>query len=172
MTVYSAIKANPQSTGLNIHPFPTSPHRSTSQPPQVSKSVAFALTDPPQDPGYETDDSDSTVEPYSSSHRGGKNYRRDQDRDSHHHHHLRRSSSVPYPPMPYPSPASPYHHRHHPSTPKHYEGRDRNKVSEADSDSTIDLPNRFDGQGRLLPERDPAVDKFEDLVNRFTKVLF
>lgn len=64
------------------------------------------------------------------------------------------------------------HHRHHPSAPKHHEERDQNKAPEADSDSTIDLPSRFDGQGRPLPERDPAVDKFEDLVNRFTKVLF
>ncbi|OQE19732.1 hypothetical protein PENFLA_c018G08406 [Penicillium flavigenum] len=172
--------ANHVHKGLNIHPFPTSPSRSSSQPPQVSKSVAFDLTEPPRDPGYETDDSDSTVEPYSSSHRGGRTHRRDQDRDRD-HHHRRRSSSVPYPPMPYPSPASPdyysshpasSHHRHNPSASKSQEGRDQNKVSETDSDSTIDLPNRFDGQGRLLPERDPAVDKFEDLVNRFTKVLF
>ncbi|KAJ5824485.1 hypothetical protein N7447_006825 [Penicillium robsamsonii] len=155
--------------GLNIHPFPTSPHRSTSQPPQAPKSVAFDLTDSPQDPGYETDDSDSTVERYSYSHRGGRNHSRDRDRDSHHDRH-RRSSSVPYPPMPYPSPAS--SHRHHPSVPQPHEQRDQNKVSEVESDSTIDLPSRFDEQGRLLPERDPAVDKLEDLVNKFTKVLF
>jgi hypothetical protein len=43
---------------------------------------------------------------------------------------------------------------------------------EAESDSTIELPNRFDAQGRLLPAPDPAVEKFEDLVNEFTKVLF
>lgn len=73
--------------------------------------------------------------------------------------------------MPYPSPAS-SHHRHHSPAPRHHEGRDENKASGAESDSTIDLPNRFDGQGRLLPERDPAVDKFEDLVKRFSKVLF
>lgn len=170
MNLYNAIKANPQSTGLNIHPFP-SPSRSTSQPPQVSKSVAFDLTDSPHDPGYETDDSDSTVEPYSSSHRGDRSHHRDRDHDSHHHDRRRHSSSVPYPPMPHPSPAS-SRHRHHSSAPKHREGRDQNKASESESDSTIDLPNRFDGQGRLLPERDPAVDKFEDLVNRFSKALF
>ncbi|OQD71689.1 hypothetical protein PENPOL_c001G02986 [Penicillium polonicum] len=161
--------ANHAHKGLNIHPFP-SPSRSTSQPPQVSKSVAFDLTDSPRDPGYETDDSDSTIEPYSSSHRGDRNHHRDQDHDSH-HHRRRRSSSVPYPPMPHPSPAS-SHHRHHSPAPRHHEGRDQNKASGAESDSTIDLPNRFDGQGRLLPERDHAVDKFEDLVNRFSKVLF
>ena len=64
------------------------------------------------------------------------------------------------------------HHRHHRPAPKYHEGRDQNKVPETDSDSTIDLPSRFDGQGHRLPERDPAVDKFEDLVNKFTKVLF
>ncbi|KAJ5503033.1 hypothetical protein N7463_005907 [Penicillium fimorum] len=154
--------------GLNIQ-FPTSPHRSTSQPPQASKSVAFDLTNSPQDPGYETDDSDSTVERYSYSHRGGRNHSRDRGRDRH-HDRRRRSSSVPHPPMPYPSPAS--SHRRHPSAPKPHERRDQNKVSEVESDSTVDLPSRFDEQGRLLAERDPAVDKFEDLVNKFTKVLF
>lgn len=73
--------------------------------------------------------------------------------------------------MPHTSPAS-SHHRHHSPAPRHHEGRDQNKASGAESDSTIDLPNRFDEQGRLLLERDHAVDKFEDLVNRFTKVLF
>ncbi|KAJ5964706.1 uncharacterized protein N7479_004582 [Penicillium vulpinum] len=164
--------ANHAHKGLNIHPFPTSLPRSTSQPPQVSKSVTFDLTGSPQDPGYETDESDSTIEPHSSSHRGHRSHRRDRDRHSHHHrHHHHRSSSVPRPPMPYPSTAS-SHHRHHSSAPRHHEERDRNKVSESESDSTIDLPGRFDGQGRLLPERDPAVEKFEDLVNKFTKVLF
>ncbi|KXG54673.1 protein of unknown function DUF3824 [Penicillium griseofulvum] len=160
--------ANHAHKGLNIHPFPTT-HRSTSQPPQVSKSVAFDLTDSPQDPGYETDDSDSTVERYSYSHRGDRIHSRERDRDS--HYHRRRSSSVPFPPMPYPSPPS-SHHRYHPSAPKTLEKRDQNKVPEVESDSTVDLPSRFDEQGRLLHERDPAVDKFEDLVNKFTKVLF
>ncbi|KAJ5977529.1 hypothetical protein N7501_000871 [Penicillium viridicatum] len=161
--------ANHAHKGLNIHPFP-SQSRSTSQPPQVSKSVAFDLTDFPRDPGYETDDSDSTVELLSSSHRGDRNHHRDRDHDSH-HHRRRRSSSVPYPPMPHTSPAS-SHHRHHSPAPRHHEGRDQNKASGAESDSTIDLPNRFDEQGRLLLERDHAADKFEDLVNRFSKVLF
>ncbi|KAK4861370.1 hypothetical protein LT330_004286 [Penicillium expansum] len=172
--------ANHAHKGLNIHPFPPSPPRSTSQPPQVSKSVAFDLTDSPRDPGYETDDSDSTVETYSSSHHGGRDQRHDRDRDTY-PHHRRRSSSVPYPPMPYPSPASSDHydsyhassqHRNHSPAPRHHEGRDHNKVSEPESDSTIDLPNRFDGKGHFLPERDPAVEKIEDLVNKFTKVLF
>ena len=65
-----------------------------------------------------------------------------------HDHRRRRSSSVP--------------HSVH--------GSGGSKGSDS-SDSTIDLPNRFDGQGRLL-DRDPAVEKFEDLINRFTKVLF
>ncbi|OQE42121.1 hypothetical protein PENCOP_c004G06414 [Penicillium coprophilum] len=153
--------------GLNIHPFP-SPHRSTSQPPQVSKSVAFDLTNSPRDPGYETDDSDSTVERYSPSHRRARNHSRDRDRDNH-HHRRHRSSSVPYPPMPHPSPAS---NRHHPPASKLHKRKDHNKFSESESDSTVDLPSRFDEQGRLLPDRDPAVEKFEDLVHKLTKVLF
>ncbi|KAJ5348441.1 uncharacterized protein MYU51_016945 [Penicillium brevicompactum] len=70
-------------------------------------------------------------------------------RDRHRHHSRSRSSSAPH-----------YVHS----------SRGDGKNSD-DSDSTIDLPNRFDSQGRLL-DQDPAVQKFEDLVNRFTKVLF
>jgi hypothetical protein len=48
------------------------------------------------------------------------------------------------------------------------------KTQEQDSDSTIDLPERFDRKGRLLKEKedDPTVAKIEDFINRFTKVLF
>ncbi|KAJ5788164.1 hypothetical protein N7457_003154 [Penicillium paradoxum] len=165
--------------GLNIHPFPSSLPRSTSQPPQASKSVAFDLTDSPQDPGYETDDSDSTVEPYSSSYRDDREHHHDRDRDSHHHHHhhrRRRSSPVPHPPVPYPSSSFSNHHsssHHHPSSHKSHERdeRERNRPSETDSDSTIDLPSRFDRQGRLLLEQEPVVKTIEDIVNKVSKIL-
>ncbi|CAL5874818.1 uncharacterized protein PFLUO_LOCUS9120 [Penicillium psychrofluorescens] len=44
-----------------------------------------------------------------------------------------------------------------------------------DSDSTIDLPDRFDSQGRPLTERgsqDPAAAKIEEMINKFSKILF
>jgi hypothetical protein len=65
------------------------------------------------------------------------------------HHRRRRSSSVPQ------------------SGPRYGDGRDSE-----DSGSTVDLPDRFDSQGRPLQEKDPAIDTIVDLVDRFTKVLF
>lgn len=109
------------------------------------------------DRGYETDDSDSTIEDGHHSHR----------------HRRRRSSSVPHPPVSqsrspghYPSHAPSEHHSSTNLTPY--------KTPELDSDSTIDLPERFDRKGRLLKEKedDPTVAKIEDFINRFTKVLF
>ena len=55
---------------------------------------------------------------------------------------------------------------------RHRRGRDKNKhdskrdQSPGDSDSTEDLPDRFDRHGRKIPERgeDPLADKFEDLL--------
>ncbi|KAJ5295254.1 hypothetical protein N7508_010075 [Penicillium antarcticum] len=130
--------------------------RSNSQPPQGSnsKSVAFDLT---PDKGYETDDSEDTIGPDSQS--------RSRSRP---HHHRRRSSSVPHSPVSHhgSSSHSSRHHDHRFST----HGKDRH--SEADSDSTEDLPDRFDSHGRLIQERDPALEKFEDLVNRFSRILF
>lgn len=48
--------------------------------------------------------------------------------------------------------------------------RRRHKESD-ESDSTVELPSRFDSKGQPL-HRDPAMEKFESLVNRFTKALF
>ncbi|KAJ6051974.1 hypothetical protein N7460_002508 [Penicillium canescens] len=156
--------------GLKSHnPYPPSSarSRSNSQPAQASssKSVAFDLT---PDKGYETDDSNDTVGP--DSQRGGK---------SHRHHHRRRSSSVPHSPVSRHGPTSGSrslgHHQDSHSS-RHHDHRHsthgKDKASEPDSDSTEDLPDRFDSHGRLIQERDPALEKFEDLVNRFSKVLF
>ncbi|KAJ6109912.1 hypothetical protein N7486_002147 [Penicillium sp. IBT 16267x] len=136
------------------------PRSSSQSQPHASKSVSFELNsenEQPIDRGYETDDSDSTIE---------------DERPSHRHRH-RRSSSVPHSSMPsarslghYPSHA---HSQHHSST-----NLTPYKTPEPDSDSTIDLPERFDRNGRLLKETedDPAVAKIEDFINRVTKVLF
>lgn len=67
------------------------------------------------------------------------------------------------------------HHRRRPSPPtsRHNVGRSTHETSryspdkkqESDSDSTIDLPDRFDSQGRLLPQReDDGVDSLEGLL--------
>ncbi|KAJ5805994.1 uncharacterized protein N7503_003596 [Penicillium pulvis] len=138
----------------------SSPRSSSQSEPPASKSVSFNLNSDNEqltDRGYETDDSDSTIE----------------DGHHSHHHRRRRSSSVPYPPT--------SHHRsagHYPSHahPQHHSSTDlsKHKAPELDSDSTIDLPERFDRKGRLLKEEedDPTVAKIEDFINRFTKVLF
>lgn len=136
------------------------PRPSQTTPP---KSVAFDLSpEKDKDPGYETDDSDSTV------HSAGY-----QSSQSRRHHHRRRSSSAPYSSTPYPRSrdhrpsSSSKHNTKYPQGPK-------SKPAESESDSTIDLPDRFDAQGRLLPQRsdDPALEKFEDFMNRFARVLF
>ena len=148
-SVSSRTIANNLRTGLdvnNLQPPPSIP-RSGSQPAPSSKSVAFDLT-PEPDRGYETDDSDSTIR--SPSHRP--------------HYSRRRSSSVPYPPM---APPQSREYRHHS---KHSQGQHH---PESESDSTIDLPDRFDSHGRLITEtEDPAVEKIEDLIKKFTRVLF
>ncbi|KAJ5770710.1 uncharacterized protein N7511_002761 [Penicillium nucicola] len=147
--------------GLKSHnPYPSSParSRSNSQPPQSSssKSVAFDLT---PDKGYETDDSDDTIGP--DSHSGGR---------SHRHHRRRRSSSVPHSPVSRHDSASHSSRRHDHRYSSN--GKHRSSGADLDSDSTEDLPDRFDSHGRLIQERDPTLEKIEDLVTRFSKVLF
>ena len=126
-----------------------------------SKSVAFDLdsdvsSQTRPDPGYETDDSDSTIDlphPHRDRHRG------------------RHSSSLPPSVIP--------QSRHSCSEDRRASSasRPRNSTEESqahqgsESDSTIDLPNRFDSHGRLLPEKDPAAEKFEDFMKKFTRVL-
>ncbi|KAJ5140667.1 hypothetical protein N7448_004075 [Penicillium atrosanguineum] len=134
-----------------INPRPSVP-RSGSQPPPP-KSVTFNLTpeaEGDEDAGYNSDDSDSTIRSRSRP-----------------HYSRRRSSSVPYPPM---APPQSREYRHHHSQQKQSGHR---QPSESESDSTIDLPDRFDSYGRLLKEKeDPALEKIEDLINKFTRVLF
>lgn len=129
-----------------------------SNQPTPPKSVAFDLSlDKDKDPGYETDDSDSTI--HSAGHRS-----------SHGHRRRRRSSSVPHTPMPHPRSREPRTS----STVSQKPSQGPYKASESESDSTIDLPDRFDAHGRLLTQKsdDPALEKFEDFINKFARVLF
>lgn len=115
--------------------------RAVSQPPH-SKSVAFDLSPEdgrPMDPGYETDDSDSTI----GSSSGGRRRSR----------YRRRSSSESFSPRLRPDTQQSL-------SEKSQRSKDSGKDLESDSDSTIDLPDRFDSQGRLLPQRED--DMFAD----------
>lgn len=146
---------------------PSSPRpRSSSQPvPPQSKTVAFDLgsrtsspsaIDPeqasriPPDRGYETDDSDSTLDDSDRHH-----YRRPHDVDRDRDRDRDRRSSKTYPPTPVPS--SSRHHRSKKTS-------SRNKY-QSDSESTVDLPERFDSKGRHKHEDPP--DPFADLLGRF-----
>lgn len=147
--------------------------------PLQSKSVSFDLTPgySPGDPGYETDDSESTIS--TDSH-----HSHNDDDDHHHHrhhhthHHGQHHSSLPRPPSTSKhgttagggSSSHGYSNNRHPEN-HHFHG-DRGSVS--DSDSTIDLPDRFDSQGRLLPQRgdDPLAGHFDDLLRGISHVLF
>lgn len=64
-------------------------------------------------------------------------------------------------------------HRRSSSAPRsqHTSSRRRRQKESEESDSTVELPNRFDSKGQPI-HRDPAMEKFESLVNRFTKALF
>ncbi|PYH95733.1 hypothetical protein BO71DRAFT_440034 [Aspergillus ellipticus CBS 707.79] len=97
--------------------------RATSQP-ALPKSVAFNLhaeQERQKDLGYETDDSDSTIESIHGSRRGRPRSRR---HSSSEHYSLESRRNDPY-----------------------SKSRDRNHVAESDSDLTIDLPDRFDSRG-------------------------
>ncbi|PYI08950.1 hypothetical protein BO78DRAFT_416251 [Aspergillus sclerotiicarbonarius CBS 121057] len=121
--------------------------RAASQP-AGPKSVVFDLNlehERQQDLGYETDDSDSTIE---SIHGNRRNRPRPR----------RHSSSEPY---------SLYQRSDPQSGP-----RDGDHAGESDSDSTIDLPDRFDSQGHLLPQSsdDPLAGRLEQLLRGFNRV--
>jgi hypothetical protein len=124
--------------------------RSVSQPapPSHSKSVAFNLDEQPpaathghERYGPDTDDSDSTID--------GTDQRR------HRHRHRHRRSSVP-------DALSASHHR--PGKPG---ARNAAKDSDSDSESTVDLPDRFDADGRRLPDKDqdPMATAVEELLH-------
>lgn len=192
---YRQKPANPDHSGLNLHSPMSTPRasrrrrrsRARSQPPQP-KSVAFNL-DPelvrPGDPGYESDDSDSTIDslggrsnarrrrsqrrhsssaPHSSRPRLSEDYdsrnaRKHRPADAHTHHHYHTHNQSP---------------KHHHAPPEDSKNSHKNNDPENDSDSTIDLPDRFDSHGRLLPQRgdDPLADRFEDLLKRFSDKLY
>ncbi|CEL01479.1 hypothetical protein ASPCAL01061 [Aspergillus calidoustus] len=126
--------------------------RAGSEPPQ-SKSVAFDV-DPAVDReknGYETDDSDTTIDAMDSGRRRRRRRRRRSDR-------RHRSSSDPY--------------RSKRSIAKKEGSTGRENGLESDSDATIDLPDRFDREGRLLPQPgdDPLADRFEHLMKRVNRI--
>ncbi|KAJ5888748.1 hypothetical protein N7495_008789 [Penicillium taxi] len=113
-----------------------------------------------QDPGYETDDSDTTIHPH--EHRTRPHPPRHQRR-----HH--RSSSVPYS-------ATPNHPSTHRSSSSHSQHQHRSKITEnePESDSTVEiLPDRFDKNGHLIEEREHSTPgKIEDFVNSLSSALF
>ncbi|KAL4768978.1 hypothetical protein BDW60DRAFT_225415 [Aspergillus nidulans var. acristatus] len=127
--------------------------RAGSEPPQ-SKSVAF--DDDPQTnektTGYETDDSDSTIDGMSS----GRRHRR-------RHHRRHRSGRRRY------SSSDPYASAKDRSV---AQIQKQTSAPGSDSDATIDLPDRFDRDGRLLPQPgdDPLAEKVESLLRRFNRV--
>lgn len=141
--------------------------RSASERPPLIKSVAFDLDGespsdlrnlPNGDGGYETDDSDSTLDE-----RGARRSRR-------HRRRHRRSSSFSAPrstaPAGRPTPSQPHVRTHRNPQPNLDDS-----AKEDDSESTIELPDRFDAQGRPLPDRydEPVPGTIEDL---FQNVFF
>lgn len=141
--------------------------RSLSQPPaSQSKSVSFDLDgdgnrkkhrDRNPDRGYETDDSDSTIDG------------NDANRSRKHHHSRRRRSSYS---APAPSSSTSRHQvarSSHISQPK----APGDVAKDSDSESTIDLPDRFDAQGRRLPdpEEEDVATHIERLLHGFGDVL-
>lgn len=150
------LPSSPLGSPPNVSPRP----RSSSQPvpvPIQSKTVAFdlgsrtsspePLSNHPADHGYESDDSDSTLE---HSDRDRSHYRRHRSNGRHH------PSSSTYPPNPVPSTS-----KHHRSS----KGSARDRY-QSDSESTVDLPDRFDSADRHKRDDDPA-EKIESLLNRF-----
>ncbi|KAF7172477.1 hypothetical protein CNMCM5623_004644 [Aspergillus felis] len=179
LLTFKELVANQDHSGVDKPPSPLRtprPHtprdraRAASQPPQP-KSVAFDLNaeerpiDP--DPGYETDDSDSTIDSSTAHHH------RDRHRSSNTSsaHRRRHSSSDPYfsPRKSQSQPSSTQAKGNHP---RPFKDNGTSNPQEPDSDSTIDLPDRFDSQGRLLPERDdhPLVDGLEQLLRGINRV--
>lgn len=79
------------------------------------------------------------------------------------------------------------HHRRHRSDRRRYSSSDpyasakdrsaaqiqkQTSAPESDSDATVDLPDRFDRDGRLLPQPgdDPLAEKVESLLRKFNRV--
>ncbi|KAJ9192818.1 hypothetical protein DTO164E3_8169 [Paecilomyces variotii] len=150
----ASISQPPSSTNREVGE--GSHHERSSQP----KTVAFDLpSDSSQesdrssepDTGYETDDSEATIDGSVPSHRRGT---------AGQHHR----GPVSHSPTPHPEAHSPSRSHKH---------RASDKTAESDSDSTIDLPPRFDSQGRPIPQPDddPLADHIEKLLNGIGSVL-
>ena len=119
---------------------------SPPETPRVRRrSQPFASRDHRQmDPGYEPDDSDSTINSTNRKHRPNA--------------HRRRRS--------YPD---------HKNPDRHYNNARPSEAPDdappSDSDSTIDLPDRFDSHGRLLPEKESgSKNRLEDLLGGINSV--
>lgn len=185
-TPSSAAPRNPRLTvptpGLNNNPHlqthPSIP-REVNPSASPSKSVAFDLnTDPKRsaDSGYETDDSDSTIDGHTPRHHPKyqpQTRRRSSSVPSAHSHHHRNSDGSGGA-----GPSSSYsssRHHHHPShSHSHHSQRSSPREdSPLDSDSTVDPPERFDSKGRLLPQKseDSSVERLEDYLRNLAKVL-
>lgn len=124
--------------------------RASSQPPPATKSVQFDL-----------DSDSSSVSPFASPGSEKTRIRHRQSGGLENHSYSTNNSEIPLSAT-NDSPRS-RRRRHH-----------RRRASQTDisrspspahSDSTIDLPERFDQYGRRIPERgeDPLADKIEDL---------
>ncbi|KAJ5151063.1 uncharacterized protein N7482_010315 [Penicillium canariense] len=166
----SAVPQAPQLTicftGLNDIPPspPISPILRSGSQPNLSKSVAFDLSPESShrwDPGYDSDDSDSTINSHPSRHRPQPRRRPSSVPSSSSRDHRSGSSAAS-------------RHQHPSYRHPHDSSRASPPHSPLDSDSTIDLPERFDSNGRLLTHRgeNPPVEKIEELIKKFTQVLF
>lgn len=143
--------------GLRDHLCPETPRarRQRSRSHGHSKSVAFDVSpkkplDRRRDHGYESDDSDSTI---------------DAEQESLHYHNSHRHHP----------PSDHYHSQSHSKrhdNPTHQRPKPPNeKGQEEDSDSTIDLPDRFDSRGRLLAEKeDEPTDTLEQILHGINEV--
>lgn len=166
-----------------------SPPRSPSQsPPTAPKSVAFDFSDPEisrdhhrqsrrgSDPrGYETDDSDSTLDdrrrasqPITSHYRHNSDRDRHRDHRDHHRDHHRDQDRDHDRDRDHDQDRESHRHRRH-STPNASSSRSAPEpiASPTPSNETIDLPDRFDKDGRRKPVKgeDPLADAFDDLVS-------
>ena len=155
--------------------------RSASQPPPPQpKTVVFNILNDDSlpkkggggnsrnvDPGYESDDSDSTID--------GSGMSRARHRPRRRFDQHRRSSSHPSTPAPtattrYSSPPKPRPSSSLPAARNPRPSSHDVAARDSDSESTIDLPPRFDQQGRPLPdanEDDDSANPLERLLNGF-----
>ncbi|KAJ5232709.1 hypothetical protein N7468_005665 [Penicillium chermesinum] len=146
------VRSNPkaQAQGRATLGIPNEEPSTPDSKAKLSKSVAFAL-EPPQDSGYETDDSDSSLD----------SQRKPSDRSSGHRGPL--SSSHPHQSSQFASNSHPHDPNRRPQSP-----------GSSDSESTIDLPDRFDKNGRPL-SRNPDLSEIlneDPLLRKLTRLLF